>query len=234
MRKLYAVFSAAERRFAGEKYFVLLGGGERVMEGLMIGDSAISLMALLLLPLNATSKHVPVPGSRSAMIAVVRGPYTPRIAATWFSGCWLRAVVPVHIPMMVPTVQLLPMMELPSSGSNAIVYFCSPSSTEFTAFSIGSSSLLAVATHAHAAMAERMCCSARTSTFSWLSPKVLDVPADETWEWRRVELIVDMADKRAGRRVCWRDLRVGGREREERWAERVGGLDGEDILVIVE
>ena len=63
-----------------------------------------------------------LPGVRQATIAVVRGPKTPRIEAICsVAGVELRAEAPRQIPMMVPTVQLGAMMELPSRGSKETV-----------------------------------------------------------------------------------------------------------------
>jgi hypothetical protein len=56
-------------------------------------------------------------------MAVVRGPKTPRIEAICsVAGGELRAERPRQRPIIVPTVQLGAMMELPSRGSKATVY----------------------------------------------------------------------------------------------------------------
>lgn len=63
-----------------------------------------------------------LPGMFRARMAVVRGPWTPRMAPIWCRfGSWARALRPCQIERMLPTLQLGVIMELPSRGSKAIV-----------------------------------------------------------------------------------------------------------------
>lgn len=85
----------------------------------------------------------------------------------------------------------------------------------------------------HFAIADRISCSARTSTFNWESPKALEVPTVETEDvLRRVREMEDMEWRRVGRTECWRSKRVVGvLKMVERWDWRVWGLGGRDVIV---
>lgn len=171
-KAMYAGSSAAMRMLAGEKYF---DRGASVSLGAVrchLVDAVVSAAA----GPRASSRQLlatGLPGTRRAMIAVVRGPKTPRMDAIWrVAGSWWSAEGPSQREKMAPTVQLAEMMELPSRGSKARVY-CSEEEEEegegtwcSIGRSMGSSSLLAVTMLGHWAMAARMMFSAVTSTLS--------------------------------------------------------------------
>lgn len=164
----YCGISDADLRLAGEKYLVFGFGAERDKAGRVSSHVWVRLSRPASRQIDGREDR-----SRMAMMAVVRGPNTPRMERNWdLEGGVLRAEGPSQRPMMAPTVQLEGMMELPSRGSKARVYFSWHEEEEeeeevwTTGRSTGSSSLEAVTMVGQEVMAWRMWASAWTSTLS--------------------------------------------------------------------
>lgn len=173
-----------------------------------------------------------------ATMAVVRGPRTPRMdAICFFEARWCSADVPSQMPMIVPTLQLAGIMELPSRGSKATEY-CScveswgerPALCD-TAFSPSSSSLEAEMTEGQVRSAEWMISFVARSTLSWASPEVFVLPAVwMSWESRRHCAMDVIECRRVGRTDVQRWVRSFCGILSSRYFERGSG---ENIFVMV-